>query len=88
VDEELLADLASSKKLVLFAEQNNGFLWQNYARVILRRRYGAGRAIAVNALDAAGRPQFIHSALYEELLEAFGLSAAHLADVIMKGLSA
>jgi len=88
VDEELLADLASSKKLVLFAEQNNGFLWQNYARVILRRRCGAGRAIAVNAQDAAGRPQFIHSALYEELLEAFGLSPARLADVIVKGLSA
>ena len=88
VDDELLAYLARSEKLVLFAEQNNGFLWQNYARVILRRRCGAGRAIAVNALDAAGRPQFIHSALYEELLEAFGLSPGRLADVIVKGLSA
>ena len=88
VDEDCLADLARSEKLVLFAEQNNGFLWQNYARVILKRRCGAGRVIAVNALDAAGRPQFIHSALYEELLEAFGLSSGRLADVIVKGLSA
>ena len=88
VDEECLADLARSEKLVLFAEQNNGFLWQNYARVLLKRRCGAGRAIAVNALDAAGQPQFIHSGLYEELLEAFGLSPGRLAEVIMKGLSA
>ena len=73
---------------MLFAEQNNGFLWQNYARVLLKRRCGAGRAIAVNALDAAGQPQFIHSGLYEELLEAFGLSPGRLAEVIMKGLSA
>lgn len=88
VDEEVLARLACMDKLVLFAEQNNGFLWQNYARVVLKRRCGAGRAIAVNALDGEGKPQFIHSGLYEEFLEAFGLSPRQLADTIVKGLKA
>jgi transketolase len=86
VDEETLLNLGSSGKLVLFAEQNNGFLWQNYARVALKHRRSHGRVMAVNALDANGRPQFIHSGLYEEFLDAFGLSPRLLADTIAKGL--
>jgi transketolase len=88
VDEEQLLALARSGKLLLFAEQNNGFLWQNCARLLLKHRQDAGRAIAVNALDADGRPQFIHSGNYEELLEAFGLSPRQLAETIRKGLNA
>ena len=32
--------------------------------------------LAINTLDADGRPQFIHSGTYEELIEAFGLTPA------------
>ena len=88
VDDETLASLASSGKLIVFAEQNNGFLWQNHARMALRRRSSPGNAIALNALDKEGRPQFIHSGLYEELIDAFGLSARQIADTITKGLRA
>src|SRR5215469_7776314 len=88
VDEETLTNLAASGKLIVFAEQNNGFLWQNHARLALRRRFAPGNAIAVNALDHQGRPQFIHSGLYEELIESFGLSARQIADTITKGLRA
>jgi transketolase C-terminal domain/subunit len=88
VDEEALARLAASGKLIVFAEQNNGFLWQNHARMALRRRCSPGKAIAINALDKEGKPQFIHSGLYEELTEAFGLSARKIADTITKGLRA
>ena len=87
VDEETLLNLGSSGKLMVFAEQNNGFLWQNYARVALRHRRGFGRVMAINALDANDRPQFIHSGLYEELLDAFGLSPRLLADAIVRGLN-
>jgi hypothetical protein len=38
--------------------------------------------MAVNALDAQGRPQYIHSGTYEELIEAFKLTPAHLLDAI------
>ena len=34
-----------------------------------------GRVIAINTLDRDGRARFIHSGTYEELIEAFGLTA-------------
>ena len=40
-----------------------------------RRRWQ--RVMAINTLDADGRPHFIHSGTYEELIEAFGLTPAH-----------
>jgi len=46
----------------------------------------ADRLLAVNTLDAGGRPQFIHSGTYEELTEAFGLSSSALARSIAKRL--
>lgn len=81
VDEELLLWLHRSGKTLLFAEQNNGYVWQNFLKVLYRSgdTVGTARVHAVNTLDAEGRPQFIHSATYEELIEVFGLSAAALA---------
>lgn len=87
LDDDMFARLAESGKLIVFAEQNNGFLWQNYARFVARHRKGPGNAIAVNTLTAEGQPQFIHSGLYEELLEAFGLSPRRLSETILKGLA-
>jgi transketolase len=89
VDEQMLLKIAESGKLAIFAEQNNGFLWQNFGRVLLSK--GAttqGRAIALNTLSHEGKPQFIHSGLYEELLEAFELSPRQLAERVVKELAA
>lgn len=85
VDEDLLLRLYDSGKLVVFAEQNNGYLWQNFLKVLYRRRGAVGgtdRIVTVNSLTPEGRAQFIHSATYEELIEAYGLSAAKLAATI------
>lgn len=81
VDENLLLHLYGSGKLVVFAEQNNGYLWQNFAKALCRRSAACGtdRIVAVNTLSPQGRAQFIHSATYEELIEVYGLSAAKLA---------
>ncbi|HUA86181.1 MAG TPA: transketolase C-terminal domain-containing protein [Bryobacteraceae bacterium] len=84
VDEAMLAGLFASGKLLIFAEQNNGYLWQNFLKVLYRRRADLGngrleRVVTVNALNSEGRPRFIHSGTYEELIEAFGLSPAQLA---------
>jgi hypothetical protein len=38
--------------------------------------------MAVNTLGRDGRPWFIHSATYEELVEAYGLAPQPLADAI------
>jgi transketolase len=92
VDEELLIKLSESGKLLVFVEQNNGYLWQNFLKTAYRfrdRRGAAGfdRVLAINTLDASGRPQFIHSATYEELTAAFGMTPKAIADSIENGLA-
>jgi transketolase C-terminal domain/subunit len=83
IDADLLLELYDSGKPILIAEQNNGYISQNLMKILWRHRsdyVGSGRIVAVNTLTAEGRPQFIHSATYEELIDVFGLSAAKLAD--------
>jgi transketolase len=82
IDEQLLLEVYDSGKRILIAEQNNGYIWQNFLKVLYRNRKGetgSQRIATVNTLAADGRPQFIHSATYDELIEVFGLSAPKLA---------
>jgi transketolase len=93
VDEELLMDLGRSGKLILFVEQNNGYLWQNFLKVLYRNRKSAdadvlSRVLAINTLDAQGKPQFIHSATYEELTAVFGMTPEAIADRVESGIVA
>jgi len=92
IDEQLLVDLYRSGKLICIAEQNNGYIWQNFLKVLYRRRSEIGdsnlsQVVAVNTLDANGRPRFIHSGMYEELLAAFSLAPAQLAQTILERVS-
>ncbi len=84
IDEDLLLRLYDSRKLLCFAEQNNGYIWQNFLKILYRRGIACDwdRVMTVNTLDANGRPQFIHSGTYEELLEAFHLSPSQLAATV------
>jgi transketolase C-terminal domain/subunit len=88
IDEDLLLELCDSGKLVCLAEQNNGYIWQNLLKIGYRRRSGGNlaRVITINTLDAQGRPQFIHSGTYEELLAAFGLTPAQIASTVREQL--
>lgn len=87
IDEDLLLRLHDSGKLIVFAEQNNGYIWLNYLRTVARHRAaGGGPVMTVNTLGPDGRPQFIHSATYEELIEVYGLSPAKLAAGIQQKL--
>jgi transketolase len=90
LDEEKLLDLHASGTLLCFAEQNNGYILQNFLKILYRRRVSCqwNRVLAVNTLDADDRPRFIHSGTYEELLEAFGLSPAQLVRTISQQVSA
>ena len=82
IAEELLVRLCESGRLVCLAEQNNGFILQNLLRILYRRGAGASRILAINTLDAAGKPQFIHSGTYEELTHAFGLTPPQIASAL------
>jgi transketolase len=90
VDDDLLLALYNSGKLIVFAEQNNGYLWQNFLKVLYRNRSRATgyleRVLTVNTLTPEGKAQFIHSATYEELVEVFSLTPAHLAKNIQNAL--
>jgi transketolase C-terminal domain/subunit len=91
VDEDLLVRLYASGLPILIAEQNNGYLWQNFLKVLYRHRkdsslQGLDRVRTINTLDASGDKQFIHSATYEELVEAFGLTPAAIAAAVQKAV--
>ncbi|MGA3095306.1 MAG: transketolase C-terminal domain-containing protein, partial [Bryobacteraceae bacterium] len=90
IDEELLLELYDSGKLLYFAEQNNGYLWRNFQRTLFKQRdrIETGKAFAVNTLDRDGRPRFIHSGTYGQLLSAFGLAPSQLAEAIARRLKA
>ena len=86
IDEDLLVQLCESGKIVCLAEQNNGFILQNLLKILYRRgpqaSGGIGNVLSINTLDAGGRPQFIHSGTYEELIRAFGLAPTQIARAI------
>jgi transketolase len=92
VDEDLLVELSNSGKLLVFVEQNNGHLWQNFLKVLYgnRERVDAEvlkRTLTINTLNAHGKPQFIHSATYEELTAAFGMTPEAIADALESGIA-
>jgi transketolase C-terminal domain/subunit len=87
IDQALLCDLLNSGRLLVFAEQNNGYIWQNFLHIVYTNRSSIRlenlRNVAtINTLDANSRPQFIHSGTYEELVDAFGLSPAAIARTV------
>jgi transketolase len=83
VDEDLIVSLCESGKLICLAEQNNGFLLQNLFKCIYKHRdtstASLAHVMAINTLDANGKPRYIHSGTYEELIEAFGLTPVQIA---------
>lgn len=90
IDEDLLLDVCRSGKVVCLAEQNNGYILQNLLKLQHRRGGKDERRspiVAMNTLDRDGRPQFIHSGTYEELIEAFALTPAHIAKAVLSALT-
>jgi transketolase len=86
IDEALLMQLCESGKIVCLAEQNNGFILQNLLKTVYKHRGSTSASLArvmtINTLDGEGRPRYIHSGTYEELIEAFGLTPAQIARAI------
>jgi transketolase len=88
IDEGLLLELCESRRLVCLAEQNNGYIFQNLLKIAYRRGRARclDRLMTINTLGPDGRPRFIHSGTYEELIEAFGLAPAAIAGAIAERL--
>ena len=84
-DPGLMTSMRKEGKLVIMAEQNNGFLYKR-TREFLFGTEGAGRIVPVNTLDENGNRRFIHSATYTQLLDHFGLSPEGIARTVRKEL--
>ncbi|MGC2401632.1 MAG: transketolase C-terminal domain-containing protein, partial [Acidobacteriaceae bacterium] len=81
IDPQLLLELYHSGQLLVLAEQNNGYIWQNLLKLLYRGRVpvdarGWDRVLSLNTLNRSGQAQFIHSGTYEELITAFHLTPA------------
>ncbi len=89
VDEKAILDIYRSGKPVFIAEQNNGYLWTNFRKVLFARedRVYPKKLIPVNTTDH-GKLHYIHSGTYTELAAHYGLDARHLSNKILETLKA
>jgi transketolase len=84
VDQKLLLELNRSDQLLVLAEQNNGYIWQNLLKILYWHGEPVKQVVTINTLNDHGEPQFIHSGTYEELTEAFDLNAAGIARIVQE----
>ncbi len=84
VDEDYFCKVAKSSKKIIFLEQNNGYLYQAFLRVLAQRKVSipVENIVALNCRKEDGSLQFIHSGTYEEITKALKLDGAHLASMI------
>ena len=89
IDESFLLKLHDSGKLIVVAEQNNGYIWPELKKLLFKNRKQIDNTslLAINTLDPEGRPQFIHSANYSQLLDQFGLTPGQIAETIKNRLN-
>lgn len=87
VDEEMIMELYLSGKTIFIAEQNNGFLWANFQKVLFSRLNTINREklIPLNTSHREGL-HYIHSGTYSELVKHYGLDAESLSVEIINHL--
>jgi transketolase len=79
-DGVLLRDLAGTGTFLIFAEQNNGALFDQFSRDVLKRKIPirSGQIIAMNTRGREDELRFIQSGSYEQIIEAMGLTAGDI----------
>ncbi|MDR1863347.1 MAG: hypothetical protein LBQ67_05435 [Treponema sp.] len=85
-DSDIPKDFAAKGIPVVFAEQNNGALFDAFSRDVLKKHIPLrpGQAAAVNTRGEGDKLCFIQSGSYRQIIEALGLGAENIADVIKK----
>ena len=83
-DEKILMELCSAGVHILFAEQNNGALFDKFSRSLAEKSFSCDREKihALNTQNADKQLRFIQSGSYSQLIEALGLSAESIAASI------
>jgi transketolase len=85
IDKDTIVELYRSGKPVFIAEQNNGYLWFHFRRVLFEQEENIStqKLIPVNTTTKSGL-HYIHSGTYAELAAHYGLDAAHLSEQVLK----
>jgi len=87
IDEDAIVELYRSGKPVFVAEQNNGYLWYHFKRVLFEKETNINtqKLIPINTTTKSG-VHYIHSGTYTELAAYYDLDGAHLSERILKAL--
>jgi len=87
IDGDTILELYRSGKPVFIAEQNNGYLWTNFRRILFEKeaQINTQRLIPINTGSREGL-QYIHSGTYSELVSYFGLDSTQLSVKILDTL--
>jgi transketolase len=85
IDSGMLECLYEKYKLLVFAEQNNGYIYKNFLRTMFGtgKVVDTGKVLPINLLDENGRKRFIHSGTINELTDRYGLSGMRIAERIL-----
>ena len=87
IDENVIVELYRSGKRIFIAEQNNGYLWSHFRKVLFEKEtnFNTQKLIPINTTTKGGL-HYIQSGTYTELAAYYGLDGTHLSDLILKTL--
>jgi transketolase C-terminal domain/subunit len=85
IDDKAIVELYRSGKPVFIAEQNNGYLWSHFRKVLFEQEdsINTKNLVAINTTTKGGL-HYIHSGTYNELAAHYDLNGAKLSETILK----
>ena len=87
IDQDAILGLYRTGKPVFIAEQNNGYLWAHFRKVLFEQEtnINTSKLVSINTTTNGGL-HYIHSGTYAELAAHYDLDSAHLSERILKTL--
>jgi transketolase len=87
IDEDAILKLYQSGTTIFIAEQNNGYLWSHFRRVLFENETNINtqKLIPLNTTTKGGL-HYIHSGTYTELAAHYGLDGAHITERILQAI--
>jgi transketolase len=87
IDADAIVELYRSGKPVFIAEQNNGYLWSHFRKVLFEQESSINtqQLIAINTTTKGGL-HYIHSGTYAQLAAHYNLNGAALSQTILNTL--
>lgn len=83
-DHNKLRDLVRSKRMLIFAEQNNGALYDRFCKMVVQEHLVCdfSKVQQLSTLTKDNEAQFIQSGTYPQLIKALGLTPKDIANKI------